>query len=130
MPWYDKASWADRSRQLDQSQSDHFGEAFEIEPRLPRPNKQSIPAPSRPAHRIVGVFVTHDPRSTPTARRMTDVAQHGIAVEFNESELPYQLRQGDRLTRCATGERYDVLTPQSDGHGHVRASFCQIGPHD
>jgi hypothetical protein len=49
MPWYDRPSWVDLNRQLDQNQAIHFGELFEVEPRLGRPNKRSVPDPARPA---------------------------------------------------------------------------------
>lgn len=126
MAWYDRPSWADLTRRLDQSQAEHFGEQFEVEPQVTRPNKRSAPDLARPLCRFPVVYMAHDPRSTPTARKASAVAQHEIAIEYHALDLPFTLRQGDRLTRCATGERFDVLTSLSDGNGHMRVTLGEF----
>lgn len=130
MAWHDRPSWTNLQAGLDRTQADHFGELFEVMPMAARVNKRSVADPSRPAQRMLAVYITHDQASTPTARRMTEVAQREIVVEFNENDLPFNLRQGDRLTRCATGEGFEVLTPRSDGNGHMRAALCEFHPVD
>ncbi|WP_414832200.1 hypothetical protein [Afifella sp. YEN Y35] len=102
-----------------------FGEAFTLTPMTRRPNGPPTPDETRVEQSFRGIWVekpemldsseSYDPRSTQRFAHAS--GEVGVSVEL--SQLPYEPRQGDRVTRVKDGRSYSVTWPKRDGLGWV-----------
>jgi len=87
---------------------------------------------SRPALTVTGIWVepqveyARRPHDRVESRNRDHSASRPM-VKIQARLLPYMLAEGDRITRIATGQRYAIAAPGSDGYGRILCPLTARG---
>lgn len=115
-----------------------MGETVTVFPYAAKPNYSPVPDASRPAFSVAMVF-THKSEMAfsdksayrPSGSRETDVA---IAIQTRRPvfsvkacDLPYPLRQKDRLQRCWDKTEWEITSVKPDGISRIEIDVVQSG---
>jgi hypothetical protein len=87
-------------------------------------NGRASPDPDRPQLPIIGIFVDPYARAMSAEARKQGVkperpghASSRPQLDLDVTQLPYRVKQGDRVLRCATGKLYHVAEPKFPSAG-------------
>ena len=112
----------DRAEQLSSRHIDRvMGETVGIHPRHTPPNGRAVPDPERPSVNLRVVWSGEAVRDSKVHEHV-DVISKDSMVSYDLRNLPYELKQGDRVFRPKVGRSYRVKAILPDGQGR-----CEVG---
>jgi hypothetical protein len=132
---------AARAAKLQGAVDDQVAESILIEP-MTAPTLSGVPDVnarpvavtdgSRPAVTVAGVWAEPQEEYARRPHGRSDVKNRDIAAQRPQVKIqavlvPYALAVGDRLTRIATGQRYEAAIVGGDGYGRILVSLTARG---
>jgi hypothetical protein len=133
--WSQKADWIDTESSINRTnQQNGFGECFLLIPMKVIPNKTPSRDPDRLPEPIYGVWNAPARRhnvnpgaSVSAGMKFADVSDRKPEIEFNVPDLPYEIKQGDRIERLKFGDVYTVNHVMPNGNGTLCVTLLADG---
>lgn len=106
-------TWLEGVAQSDVALDEHFGELFELIPRLAGKNSGGINDPDRRSFCFVGLFYDDDSTIDGAATHDRRSTKPSVSVQNNNLEDP--IKRKDWLKQICSGKIWEITHPAEDG---------------
>ncbi|WP_166146180.1 hypothetical protein [Methylosinus sp. RM1] len=108
--------------------NEHFGETFEIQRCVFRPNRQSQPDGSPPI--VANGIWDEEPHLSMVGGEESGVMSTDPQVSFAHRDLPVPLNRGDQIRRMSDDVLYEITAVKPDGMSRIFVDVVRLGLND